>query len=520
MKKKYTNLIILGLIIIAAAVYLVIKFVSFDQILLKVGYYDSKITIANTADIHGHMVYDDETGTYYTLDEVSTIMGLPLLDSYVKAERAKDKNTLLLDCGDMFHGSNEANIDEGKGVVECVNLMGYNAMVPGNHDFNFGFDRLLQIRSQLNFPILSANIYKDGKQVFDEYKIFEVNGKKIGVFGLTTPFSLNFVHDNSVTFDDPIKCAARVVSELKGKVDAIVLLSHLGDDFDENLIQKVDGIDLVLSGHYHYLYKTAKKVNNTYMAEAGSFTTHLGVAEMYFKEGKVAKIDWNVEATTDRSKEDSELKKVSEAYHTKALKSAQIKVGSSDVVLNGIRTQVRSKETNLANLLTDALRETGGADLTLLNGGGIRESMPKGELNMYQIGKVLPFVNSLVVVEMKGDMIYKALERGLRGYPTVFNGGFLQVSGISYVIDASKMAGERLVSVTKDGVPLDKEKTYKVATNDYLFYGGDGYEEIQKSKLLSTYGLLKDILGDYIKRKGTVSPVEDGRIKIINVRYK
>ncbi len=520
MKRKYTNLIILGLIIIAAAVYLVIKYVNFDQILLKVGYYDSKITIANTADVHGHMVFDDETGTYYTLDEVSTIMGLPLLNSFVKEEREKDKNTLLLDCGDLFHGSNEANIDEGKGVVECVNLMGYNAMVPGNHDFNFGFDRLLEIRSQINFPILSANIYKDGKQVFDEYKIFEVNGKKIGVFGLTTPFSTNFVHDNTITFDDPIKCAARVVSELKGKVDAIVLLSHLGDDNDERLIQEVDGIDLLLCGHYHYLYETAKKINNTYMAEAGSFTTHLGVAEIYFKEGKVAKVDWKVEATTDRSKEDAELKKVSDIYHAKALKSAQIKVGSSDVVLNGIRTQVRSKETNLANLLTDAMRETAGADLTLLNGGGIRESLPKGELNMYQIGKVLPFVNSLVVVELKGDVIYKALERGLRGYPTVFNGGFLQVSGINYVIDASKMAGERLVSVTKDGAPLDKDKTYKVATNDYLFYGGDGYEEIQNSTLVSTYGLLKDVLADYIKSKGTVSPVEDGRIKIINERYK
>ena len=188
--------------------------------------------------------------------------------------------------------------------------------------------------------------------------------------------------------------------------------------------------------------------------------------------------------------------------------------------MNGIRTQVRSKETNLANLLTDAMRETGGADLTLMNGGGIREGMPKGELNMYQIGKVLPFVNSLAVVEMKGDTIYKCLERGLRGYPTVFNGGFLQVSGISYVIDGSKLAGERLVSVTKDGAPLDKNKYYKVATNDYMFYGGDGYVEVQNSKLISTGALLCDVLGQYIKEKGVVEPKEDGRIKVINERYK
>jgi 2',3'-cyclic-nucleotide 2'-phosphodiesterase (5'-nucleotidase family) len=155
-----------------------------------------------------------------------------------------------------------------------------------------------------------------------------------------------------------------------------------------------------------------------------------------------------------------------------------------------------------------------------MNGGGIRESIPEGDINLYKIGKVLPFSNSLVTVEMKGEKIYSALERGLRAYYSGMNGGFLQVSGISYVIDGSKPAGERLVSVTYQGKPLEKNSCFKVATNDYLYNGGDEYDEFKDSKLLAAGGLLKDILSDYIKSKKEVSPAEEGRIKVINEKYK
>ncbi|MCX7922498.1 MAG: bifunctional metallophosphatase/5'-nucleotidase [Clostridia bacterium] len=518
MKRSYTNLIVLIVILIGAAAFLGYKYANVNQVLLNLGYYEQKITIANTADIHGHIVYDDEVGTYYSLDEVGNIMGLPLIKHFVDVERKKD-NILFLDNGDLFHGTNEANIEKGKGVVEAVNMLGYTATVPGNHDFNFGMDRLMEIKSQINFPILSANIYRDGKLIFDEYKIFNIGGKKVGVFGLTTPVSLSYVKDNTVQIDDPVKCAKRVVGQLRDKVDVLVLLSHLGDDLDREVVKSVDGIDVVFSGHYHQLYEEAQKVNNTYIVEAGSFTTHLGLADLYFKDGKFSKVDWRLETTRDRSLEDKKVAEVVEKYHKIALQEAQKVVGNTKVKLNGVRTQVRSKETNFANLLADAMRDIGEADITLMNGGGIRESIPAGDVNMYQIGKALPFANSLVTLEIKGDEIYKAIERGLRQYPSGSNGPFLQVSGISYVIDGSKQAGERLASVTYNGSPLDKNKYYKVATNDYLYFGGDGYVELKEAKLISQGVLLKDILIEYLKKKGTVEPAEEGRIKVINQRY-
>lgn len=146
--KSYKNLIIIGLLLLGAAVFLVAKFVNLDSALVNAGYYQERITILSTADIHGHIVYDEETGGYYTLDEVSVMVGMPLMKHIINEVRKENKNTLLLDSEDLFHGTNEANTEKGKGVVEVANLRGYDAMTPGNHDFNFGFGRLLEIRGQ------------------------------------------------------------------------------------------------------------------------------------------------------------------------------------------------------------------------------------------------------------------------------------------------------------------------------------------------------------------------------------
>jgi 2',3'-cyclic-nucleotide 2'-phosphodiesterase (5'-nucleotidase family) len=537
--KKYTNLIVIGIILLAAAGFFIYKNVNFDDLLMATaGVYDQKISIVNTADVHGHILYDDEVGGYYSLEDVSLIMGLPLAKSFTDETKRLNKNTLVLDCGDMFHGTNEANVDQGKGVVEVVNLFGYNAMVPGNHDFNFGFQRLLEIQSQLSFPIISANIYQNGKLVFDEYQIYNMDGVKIGVFGLTTPTALMYntalEGNNGVTIEDPVQAAARVVAKLRPQVDAIVLISHLGDDVDTKVAQKmmtisfaqltkqVKGIDLILAGHYHHLYRSAIKIKgtNTYLAEAGAWTTHVGIADLYFKNHKVAKMNWRVETTGDKSRMDKTMDAIAQKYYRVAFEQGKKVIGTATVKLNGIRSLLRSQETNLGDMVADAMKEAGKADLTLMNGGGIRESIPQGEVSLYKIGKVLPFSNSLVTIELKGDTIYKAVERGLRVYPSDANGPFLQVSGIQYVFDASKNAGERLLSITMDGKPLDRNTYYKVATNDYMYNGGDDYKELKDAKVLSRGGLLKDVLAEYIKSKGEVAPAEEGRIKVINQRYK
>lgn len=522
--KKYTNLIVLGTFAAAAVVFLIIKSVNFHDVAMSLGLYDQKISIINTADIHGHIINDNETGGYYSLDEVDYMMGMPLMKYVAEGIRKRNKNTLLLDSGDMFHGTNEANVEMGKGVVECANLMDFDAMTVGNHDFDFGIDRLMEIKAQLNFSMLTANIYKNGEPIFKEYEVINVGGKKIGLFGLTVEDALIYTNSRDtkgVSIEDPIKIAAKIVPMLKNQADTVILISHLGDEIDRQVVDNVDGIDLILCGHHHFLYKKPVKYKNTYLVEAGGYSTHVGLADMYFKNGSVVKVVWTLHKTKDESKADRNMKQAASKYNAIALESAKEKVGKSLIKLDGIRSHVRSQETNLADLLADAMRETGKADIALMNGGGIRESLPQGELDLYKIGKALPFVNSLVTIEINGEKIYEALERGIRQYPNSgTNGGFLQVSGISFEFDASRPAGKRVVRVTKDGAPLDKNKLFKVATNDYLYNGGDNYEELKGGRLLYKGELLKDVFAKYLKKMGEVNPKVEGRIKVVNDRYK
>lgn len=216
--KKYTNLIVLGIIVLGISGFLIYKNVNFNDLLLKLGYYDKKISVINTADIHGHITFDDESGGYYTVDQVDVMMGMPLMKYFVNKIKSENSNSLVLDSGDMFHGTNEANIQKAKGVVEVANLMGYDAMTLGNHDFDFGIDRTMEIKSELKFPLLCANIMKDGKPAFEEYKIVEVGGLKVALFGTIEKDALsetNTRDHKGLTIEDPVITAKRLVPVIK-----------------------------------------------------------------------------------------------------------------------------------------------------------------------------------------------------------------------------------------------------------------------------------------------------------------
>lgn len=524
-RRSYRTLVILAILLVGGLGFLTYRFAPLDDWKLALGIYDDKVAVISTADIHGNIVYNEVNGGYYTLDEVNVEMGMPLMKGIADEIKADNPNSLMLDSGDMFHGTNEANVKEAQGIVEVANEMGYDAMVAGNHDFDFGFKRLKEIEKQLNYPILSANTNYEGEPAFPSTIVKQFGDLKVGVFGLTVTESMsnmNVFGESGVEFIDPVPVARKLIKELQDQgVNAIILVSHLGDDLDKKLVAEVPGIDLVLSGHHHWLYKKAEKVAGTYIVEAGSYSTHVGLAELYFKNGKISKVGWSIKQSKDQTKEDPKAKAIADVYHAQALELGKKVVGKSDVNLDGMRTHVRTEETNLANLITDAMREEGKADLALFNGGGIRESVPSGEITLYNIGKPLPFVNSLMTVEMKGEKVYQAIERGLREWPYgASNGGFLQVSGIVYTFDGSKPAGERLVSVEKDGKPLERDKLYKVATNDYLVNGGDEFTEFKDARLISKGALLRDVLGAYITKLGEVAPELEGRIKVINQRYK
>lgn len=520
--KSYRNLYIIGAIVVFLIVFGLYRTVSFEDILYKVGVYDDKITIAVTSDVHGHIIYEDNSWGQYTSEDIYGVMGLPTVKGLFNEIQKKNKNSLILDCGDMFHGTNEALIDDGEGIVQIANKMGYTAGALGSNDFNFGYERLLQIRDELKYPILCANIYVDNERLFEPYQLVTVGDKTIGLMGLTNPevYKTAVLRDvEGFTTTDPVEEAKKMVQELRDKADVVVLLSYLGDNKDTELIKQVDGIDLVLSARRHNLYTRAVKVNDTYIAEAGAWTTHLGITNIYMKDNKVKKITWKVKSTKKKSYADQDMTEIADKYHTKALAYAEEVLGNTKVELDGKRINIRTSETNFGDLLADAMKAEGEADIAIVNGGAIRESIEAGEVNMYQIQKALPFANALMTIEASGKTIRQALERGVKKYPDAKNGAFLQVSGLTYTINASENAGSRIEEVYVGEELLQDEKMYKLAISDYLYYGGDDYEEFEACEIIDTSNLLSDVLASYIKDKKEISSVEGGRINVVKKRY-
>lgn len=476
-----------------------------------------KITILHTNDTHARI----NEGTYDG-------MGLAKLSTLVKQHEAENENVLLLDAGDTFHGTTFATLEQGKSIAEVFNAVGYDGMAAGNHDFNYGYERLLELKEMVTFPVLSANVIVEetGELLLPPYMIQEIDGVKLGIFGLSTPETHYKTHPKNVEglkFTDPVEAAQMMVAELQAQeVDVIIALTHLGTDASSTdtsikVAEGATGIDLIVDGHSHTEENVG--VSGTLIVSSGEYTKNLGVVELTFdengelvgKEGSLISKEDAVEVEPD-----AEVQAVIDAIAASQETILAEVVGSTSVILDGEREQVRAGETNLGNLITDAMLNETGAEVAITNGGGIRASIDAGEITKGEVITVLPFGNYIVTKEVTGAVIKAALENGIDSYPDA-KGAFPHVAGITYTIDASKPAGERAVSIQINGESIDLEKTYVLATNDFLAAGGDEYTMFADIAIKNEYPALDEVLIQYIQGKGTVSPEVEDRVTAINV---
>ncbi|NBI29937.1 5'-nucleotidase C-terminal domain-containing protein [Chengkuizengella marina] len=475
-----------------------------------------KITILHTNDTHARINEGKYDG-----------MGLAKLSTLVKQHEADNANVLLLDAGDTFHGTTFATLEQGKSIAEVFNAVGYDGMAAGNHDFNYGYERLLELKEMVTFPVLSANVIVEetGELLLPPYMIQEVDGVKLGIFGLSTPETHFKTHPKNVEgleFTDPVQAAQEMVAELQSQeVDVIIALTHLGTDASSTdtsikVAEGAPGIDLIVDGHSHTEDNIGE--SGTLIVSSGEYTKNLGVVELTFDENNELVSKEGSLITKEDATEvepDAEVQAVIDVITASQETILAEVVGSTSVVLDGEREQVRAGETNLGNLITDAMLNETGADVALTNGGGIRASIDVGEITKGEVITVLPFGNYIVTKEVSGAVIKAALENGIDSYPDA-KGAFPHVAGIDYTIDASKPAGERAVSIQINGEPIDLEKTYVLATNDFLAAGGDEYTMFADIAIKNEYPALDEVLIQYIQEKGTVSPVVENRITAIN----
>lgn len=468
------------------------------------------INILHTNDIHSRVMESDSG------------IGYAKLATLINQYRKESSNVLLLDAGDTFHGDNIANLVEGESIVNIMNAIGYDAMTPGNHDFNYGQKRLLTLDKLTNFPIIGANILKiDGTPFLPEYKIFEFNDIKVGVFGLSSTETSFKTHPNNViglTFKDPVKAAKAMVERLKDETDIIIALTHLGEEGENTSIEvanAVEGIDLIVDGHSHSVYEEGMTVNDVLIVSAGEHSKYLGTAEIKIKDGEVLEKTAKLiskDETAEVEANENILQIITETIEAQEEILSEI-IGKTDIYLDGERENVRTKETNLGNLVMDAFLAETGADIAMSNGGGIRSSLEAGEITIGDVITVVPFSNFVITKKMTGAMIKEALEFSVRLYPEA-NGGFLHVAGLSFSFDPSKGEGERVHNVMVGEEPLNMDKKYIVATHDFLAAGGDGYEMFAGAETVNEYPIMNEVVMNYIKEKEVVNPTVEGRVTI------
>lgn len=496
-------------------VVLTLVFSSFGTLAVFADGHEHTLVILHTNDLHGRILEGRFDG-----------MGFGRIATHVNEFRDMYDNVLLVDAGDTLHGLPIATLVQGESMVQVMNLVGYDVMAVGNHDFNYGQARLLELAAMADFPVLAANVYKaDGSRLLEPYVMKEMDGFTVAFFGLATPETLwksHPAHVGDLTFGDPVTEARAMVDELSDMADVIIAIGHLGIDEEtapahrsSTVAAEVDGIHLFVDGHSHSVLDEGIMYGDTLLVSAGYYGAYLGVVEITLAEGEVTAAARLIsKEESEEVEEDAAVMALVEVLDEAQQAVLAEVVGETTVELMGERDFVRAGETNLGNLLTDVMLHVSGADLAFSNGGGIRASVEAGPITRGDIISVFPFGNLIEVKEVTGAMMKEILEHGTSAYPEA-SGGFPHVGGMTYQIDLSRPVGDRIVNLMKDGEMLDMAATYQLATNDFLAAGGDGYDMLGELPTLRRMMALDEAIVEYLMEAGTISPAVEGRITTV-----
>jgi 5'-nucleotidase len=422
------------------------------------------IVILHTNDMHGHIV-EGENGE----------LGYAKMAYLIKTMRDSYPSLLLVDTGDVLHGTNFVSFFKGESAVMIMNKLKYDAVTLGNHDFNYGM-HLSKLETMMNFPILSANITKKGEPIFKPYMIKSVKNKKIAFIGVTsteTKTATSFHNTKGLAFKDERKTVQHIVNDVRKKADAVVLLSHSGITKDREIGDYVKGVDLIIGGHSHTCLEDLEKRKYAAIAQACEHGKALGKVELIFNGKILSSIHGELLKKKHWVEKDEDINTLISMYNKKVEKHFNKKVGYSFSAFKGERKTLRTKETPLGYYLADILKQSTGADIGFINGGAIRDGWPQGVLTRGDIYNVIPFEDRMVTFQAEGADIKKALENSVSRYPKEY-GGFLHASGLSFAFKSEYPKGKRVRNVKVGGIPLQEKESYLISTTSFLANGGDG----------------------------------------------
>ncbi|MDP9251392.1 MAG: bifunctional metallophosphatase/5'-nucleotidase [Chloroflexota bacterium] len=478
---------------------------------------DDRIQLLHTDDIHGHL--DADIVQSASASSTFRAGGMAQLAGQVAAFRARaPQRTLLVDAGDAWQGTFISNANKGEAVTRAMNVMRYDALAVGNHDFDWGQEVLAQRAKDASFPFLAANVVesKSGKapSYLKPFAVKDLGIARVGIIGLTNPGSATIVKATSVTGLQflPADSVRTLVGEVQKEADIIVVAAHIGTADAVQLARDVPGIDVIVAAHDHFPIQTARVEGRTTIVDAGAYTQYLGRLEIV------------VDTTTHKMKDavrggvltaiaanagvkpDPEVAKLVDERRAEGEKYTSRVVGRTTEPLTNLR-----EETAFGNLITDAFVEYGRqqgwkTDVAFYNMAGVRASFNAGQLTFGQLYEALPFSNTVVNVDLKGADLAAIIDRA------ACVNGRLHVAGVVVAFRFDAGSPNCVKSITVGGAPLDATRTYHVATIDYLLLGGDGHTGFAKGTNVIYGDVEVDVVAAYITAHSPVSPKVEGRL--------
>ncbi|MEQ1671945.1 MAG: bifunctional UDP-sugar hydrolase/5'-nucleotidase, partial [Hyphomicrobium sp.] len=420
----------------------------------------------------------------YELAEKDGRGGFARIAGAVAAERAASTNVLIAHAGDMLSPSLMSSFDKGAHTIELLNAIRPDIFVPGNHEFDFGEHVFRSRMREAKFPLFAANLSEiSGQPVegFLAHKIFDIEGVKVGVFGLTDDESARRSQPGSLVLSASIPAARKQAEALRAQgADLIVAVSHSAWQ-DDIRLANLGVIDVVLSGHDHNLLVAYD--GKTVIAESQSDGANLVAVDLTvtIRDGDKRQVTWTPTfriIDTASVKPDKKIAARVAAYQAALDKDLDIAVGKTSTPLDSRKASVRGEETAIGNFIADAMLTATGADITVFNGGSIRGDRlydAGTTLTRKDIFKELPFGNKVVMLELTGKDVREVLENAVR-MAGKGDGRFGQIAGVRLTAKKDGVPGSKLTSVTIGGAPLDDARLYKVATNDFMALGKEGYD--------------------------------------------
>lgn len=499
-----------------------------------------QLTVLHTNDNHGRFWHNQD-------GEYGMAARKTLVENIRQQVIAEGGSVLLFSGGDINTGVPESDLQDAEPDFKGMNQIGYDAMAVGNHEFDNPLSVLMKQRDWANFPMLSANIYdkKTGKRLFEPYKIFEEQGIKIAVIGLTTEDTAkigNPEYIGGIEFRDPKSEAKKVIADLEAneKPDLIFAVTHMGHYDNGNSGINAPGdvtlarylpkgeLDMIIGGHSQEPvcmesenhrntdYKPGEvcvpdQQNGTWIVQAHEWGKYVGRADFEFQNGHLNMVSYglipvnlkeNVIVNGEKTKifvqkeipQDQELKAFLQPYQDKGQEQLNVKIAHSDGKLEGDRNVVRFKQTNLGRLIGLAHMERVNADFAVMNSGGVRDSIAAGDITYKDVLKVQPFGNVVGYMDMKGRDVLDYLS--VVGTKSVDSGAYVQFSGISMTVANGKVSDVKI-----GGKALDMNKIYRFSIPSFNAAGGDGYPKISdKPGYVDTGFTDAEVLKDYLER--------------------